>query len=65
MSALIVCEGSDTRLAEAVAGETGRKIKTVTLHSMQSVGMAEIDSGVGYLQIMEGNLTALMSALKN
>ena len=63
LSAVVVCEGGDTRLAETVAVEAGREIRTVTLHSMQSVSAAEISSGVGYLDIMENDLTALLLAL--
>ena len=64
LSSLVVCEGGDARLAETVAKQTGREIKTVTLYSMQSVSAKEISSGAEYLGFMEKNLAALIEAFK-
>jgi zinc transport system substrate-binding protein len=65
LSALVICEGGDGRLADTVAKQTGREIRTVTLHSMQSVSGEEISSGATYLGIMENNLGALSGALED
>ena len=58
---VIVIEGSDADLAEAIKTETGCEI--LTLNSMQSIQREQIKEGITYLSVMESNLAVLRQAL--
>ncbi|MBQ8409507.1 MAG: zinc ABC transporter substrate-binding protein [Clostridia bacterium] len=60
LSYVIVTEGNDKSLAEAVARETGCRI--VSLNSLQSVKRSDIVGGISYLEIMQSNLEILKEA---
>lgn len=62
LPAVIIIDGSnDTSLADAICADTGCvKLK---MNSMQSITRRDIESGVSYVQIMEDNLSVLISAL--
>ena len=63
LSALLVTEGSDGRLARTVAGNAGNEqMPVLTLNSMQSVS-AEQAKALSYLSVMTDNLTVLQQAL--
>lgn len=62
---ILVIDGSDKSLAKSIleaAGESNKKI--LTLDSMQSVSMDDINAGASYLGIMRANLEILREALK-
>ena len=54
-------EGSDGKIADAVAAQSGVEIRT--LNSCQSVSAEDIANGMTYLSIMEDNLTVLQEVL--
>lgn len=57
-------ESSDGKIAEAVKDNTTSKDqKILTLDSMQSKTMKDIEDGATYINIMEGNLEVLREAL--
>ncbi len=58
---ILVIENSDTKLADAISGETGAKV--LTLNSCQSVKQENINDGLTYLSAMENNLSTLTEAL--
>ena len=61
---IITMEGSDGRIAATVADNTSfPQIPVLTMDSMQSVTMEDIQGGKTYLQIMEDNLEVLTQAL--
>ncbi len=62
LPAVITIDGSsDTSLADAICADTGcAKLK---MNSMQSVTRRDIENGISYIQIMEDNLSVLISAL--
>ena len=63
LSALLVTEGSDGRLARTVAENAGNEqMPVLTLNSMQSVS-AEQAKTLRYLSVMTENLTVLQQAL--
>lgn len=63
LSALLVTEGSDGRLARTVAQNAGNEqMPVLTLNSMQSVS-AEQAKTLNYLSVMTDNLTVLQQAL--
>ncbi len=63
LSALLVTEGSDGRLARTVAENAGNEqMPVLTLNSMQSVS-AEQAKALSYLSVMTDNLTVLQQAL--
>lgn len=63
LSALLVTEGSDGRLARTVAQNAGNEqMPVLTLNSMQSVS-AEQAKALRYLSVMTDNLTVLQQAL--
>ncbi len=61
LDAILVIEGNDKSMAEAVRAETGCKI--LTLDSLQSVSRSDIESGASYLDIMQKNLEILREAV--
>ncbi len=64
LSAVVVIDSSDRKIAETVISNTKTKDRTIVeLDSMQSVTAADIETGVSYLSIMEKNLEALKTAL--
>ncbi|MBQ7599020.1 MAG: zinc ABC transporter substrate-binding protein [Clostridia bacterium] len=54
-------EGSDGKIAETVAAESGAEIRT--LNSCQSVSAEDVENGATYLSLMEGNLAVLQEVL--
>ena len=63
LSALLVTEGSDGRMAKTVAQNAGNEqMPVLTLNSMQSVS-AEQAKTLRYLSVMTDNLTVLQQAL--
>lgn len=65
LPAVITIEGSDKKIAQTVIQNTESKNqKVVSLDSLQSVGKAEIESGVSYLSVMEKNLSVLKEVLQ-
>ena len=63
LSALLVTEGSDGRMAKTVAQNAGNEqMPVLTLNSMQSVS-AEQAKALSYLSVMTDNLTVLQQAL--
>ena len=58
---IFVIDGSDRKVAETVARETGAEI--LVLHSCQVVTEAEMEAGLGYLDIAKANLENLRKAL--
>lgn len=58
---IFVIDGSDRKVAETVAKETGAEI--LTLHSCQVVTEAEMAAGLSYLDIAKANLENLRKAL--
>lgn len=64
LSAVVVIDSSDRKLADTVISNTQTKDQTIVeLDSMQSVTRKDIDGGASYLAIMEKNLEALKTAL--
>lgn len=64
ISAVIVIDSSDRKLADTVISNTKSKNQTIVeLDSMQSVTREDIEAGITYLSIMEKNLEALKTAL--
>ncbi len=62
LKAVLVIEGSDKKLAEAVSKQTGCDILTV--NSLQSVSRSQIDGGLTYIETMEKNLEIFREALE-
>ncbi len=58
---IFVIDGSDRKVAETVAQETGAQI--LTLHSCQVVTEAEMKAGLSYIDIAKANLENLRKAL--
>ncbi len=58
---IFVIDGSDRKVAETVAKETGAQI--LTLHSCQVVTEAEMEAGLSYIDIAKANLENLRKAL--
>ena len=64
LSAVLVIDSSDHKLAETVISNTKTKDQIIVeLDSMQSVTESDIDAGESYISIMEKNLEALKTAL--
>ncbi len=64
LSAVLVIDSSDHKLAETVISNTKTKDQIIVeLDSMQSVTKSDIDAGESYISIMEKNLEALKTAL--
>ena len=64
LSSVIIIEGSDGKIAEAVNNNSNNKDrKILTMDSMQSVSMEDIKDGVTYISIMKNNLEVLKEAL--
>jgi zinc transport system substrate-binding protein len=54
-------ELSNERMANTISGETGAK--KLLLHSCHNITKRDFDSGLGYLEIMKGNIENLREAL--
>lgn len=62
---ILVIDGSDQSLAKSVLEAAGERDKEIlTMDSMQSVSMDDINAGANYLGIMQENLEILREALK-
>ncbi len=61
LDAILVIEGNDKSMAEAIRAETGCKI--LTLDSLQSISRRDIEAGASYLGIMQKNLEILREAV--
>ena len=59
---IFITEGSNLGIAERISEETGAKIYTV--NSVQSITMAQLESGEGYYEIMRKNYEILAEAYK-
>lgn len=59
--AVFSIEFSNGKIADAIAEETGAK--RLTMHSCHNVSKQEFDEGIGYIELMEANVTALKEAL--
>ncbi len=61
---VLTIEGTNHRIAETVVSNTSRADqKILSLNSLQSITAADVKSGVGYLSIMEDNLSVIRQAL--
>ena len=63
LPAILTIEGSDGKIAETISENTKNKPGILTVNSMQSTTAGDIESGVSYLSIMEGNLDVFAQAL--
>ncbi len=64
LHAIMTIEGSDHKIAETIVQNTKAKDQRIlTLDSMQSTTSKDIEGGVTYLSVMEGNLEVLREAL--
>ena len=61
LSYIFVVDGSDRKVAENIAKETG--VQLLLLHSCQVMSKAELDAGLSYLDIARNNLANLSRAL--
>ena len=62
---IFVLEGSNQKIAETVKNSTKtRDQEIVTLNSMQSITIRDIESGITYFDLMQSNYEALKSALQ-
>lgn len=65
LHAVMTIDGSDGKIAETIIQNTETKDqKILTLDSMQSVALKDIQNGTTYLSVMENNLSVLKEALK-
>ena len=65
LHAVMTIEGTDHRIAETIVENTLTKDqKILTLNSMQSVTLKDVQNGTTYLSIMESNLAVLKEALQ-
>lgn len=63
LGAVLTIDGSDGKVARAVAENCGGEVAILTMDSMQSVTAQDIAGGETYLGIMEKNLQVLESAV--
>ncbi len=61
VSTVFYIEFSNHLVADSIAEQTGAK--TALFHSCHNVSKAELDAGVSYLSLMEGNLETLKGAM--
>lgn len=65
LTAVLVLEGSDSRLARVIAENTdSNSVRILVINSMQSVSKKDIEGGISYLGTMKDNLDVLRQALK-
>ncbi len=62
ISTVFYIEFSNHLVADSIAEQTGTK--TALFHSCHNVSRAELDAGVSYLSLMEGNLETLKGVMK-
>lgn len=64
LPAVITIDGSDNKIAETVINESAEKNQEIlTMDSMQSINMEDIENGADYLSVMEKNLETIKKAL--
>lgn len=63
LPAVLIIDGSDGSVAQTVVDSSGLDVKILTLHSCQCVSGKELESGIGYYDIMTSNLAVLKEAL--
>ncbi|MCR5060384.1 MAG: metal ABC transporter substrate-binding protein [Saccharofermentans sp.] len=64
LHAVMTIEGTDHRIADTIVQNTQTKDQQIlTLDSMQSTTSRDVQNGITYLSIMEGNLSVLTDAL--
>lgn len=64
LTAVMVIESSDQKLAQTIIGSTQKKDqKILVMNSLQSVNRTDMENGASYLSIMEENLEVLKEAL--
>lgn len=64
LTAVLVLEGSDSRLARVIIENTAKDNgRVLAINSMQSVSRKDIEGGISYLNVMENNLDVLRQAL--
>ena len=64
---ILVIDGSDQKIADTILSNTqsGKKDqKILSMDSMQSTTLGDVEHGVTYLSVMEKNLEALKQALE-
>ncbi|MBE5925111.1 MAG: zinc ABC transporter substrate-binding protein [Lachnospiraceae bacterium] len=65
LKSVMTIEGSDQKIAQSIVDNTTDKNQSIlTINSMQSVTMKDVEDGAQYLSIMEDNLEVLKEALK-
>ncbi|MCR5356678.1 MAG: metal ABC transporter substrate-binding protein [Lachnospiraceae bacterium] len=65
LSSVMTIEGADHKIADTIVRNTQSKgQKILTMDSMQSTTSKDVENGVSYLSVMEGNLEVLKEALK-
>ena len=65
LSSIMTIENNDHKIAETVKKSTSKKDQNIlTMDSMQSTTSKDVEGGVTYLSVMEGNLEVLKEALK-
>lgn len=65
LNSIMTIEGTDHRIAETIKSNTASKDqKILTLDSMQSTTLNDVNNGTTYLSVMEKNLEVLKEALK-
>lgn len=63
LPAVIIIDGSDGSVAQTVIDSSGTDAEILMLHSCQCVSAEELESGIGYYEIMTSNLEVLKEAL--
>jgi len=63
LPAVIILEGSDSKLAQTVMATAGKQLPVLTMNSMQSSTTADYAKGQTYLSLMRANLETLKQAL--
>lgn len=65
LNTVLTIESSDGKIAETViSAASERKPQIMTLDSMQSTTMEDVENGASYLSVMQSNLDVLREALK-
>ena len=65
LSSILTIEGQDKKIADTVKQNTSKKDQEIlTMDSLQSTTSKDVEGGVTYLSVMEGNLEVLKEALK-
>ncbi|MBQ7587699.1 MAG: zinc ABC transporter substrate-binding protein [Lachnospiraceae bacterium] len=65
LHAVMTIEGADHRIAETIIQNTkSRDQQILTMDSMQSTTLKDVEGGTSYLSVMESNLSVLTEALK-